>query len=106
MGYMEIGDDPRFTVVCYCDHQAEVESEAEASIDEKFGATIDEKLEAPIDSDHANEIDDFPEGSINSLENDYYQPSFVVHTAIPSKRKINTMEKDEYDENYREEEII
>ena len=32
-GYMEIGDDPGFIAVCYCDHGAELESETEASID-------------------------------------------------------------------------
>ncbi|KAF3559797.1 hypothetical protein F2Q69_00013369 [Brassica cretica] len=31
--YMEIGDDPGFIAVCYCDHGAELESETEASID-------------------------------------------------------------------------
>ena len=30
----------------------------------KSEATIDKELEAPIDSGSANEIDDFPEGSI------------------------------------------
>ena len=63
-------------------------------------------MEAAIDSDHENEIDDFPEGSINSWENDYYQPSFDVHNAIPSKRKMSALEPDEYDEDYREEKII
>ena len=53
-----------------------------------------------------NEIDDFPKGYINSWENDYYQPSFVIQTATPSKKKISAMELDEYDEDYREEEII
>ena len=62
-------------------------------------------METPIDSDHANEINDFPEGSINSWENDYYQPSSRIHTTIPSKRKIHVMEPDEYDEDYRDEEI-
>ena len=53
-------------------------------------------MKAPIDNDHANEIDDFPEGSINSWENDYYQPSFTVHTATPSKRKIHIIHPDDY----------
>ncbi|KAF2599480.1 hypothetical protein F2Q68_00010344 [Brassica cretica] len=68
MGYMEIRNNHGFIAVCYCDHEAEVESEAEASIDtqpeasidEKSKAEIDEELEATIDSDHANEINDFP----------------------------------------------
>ena len=68
MGYMEIRNNHGFIPVCYCDHEAEVESEAEASIDtqheasidEKSKAEIDEELEATIDSDHANEINDFP----------------------------------------------
>ena len=100
--------------VCYCDHEAEEESENEASIDTQHEASIDEKSEvtidkafvAPIDSDPSNEIDDFPEGSINSWEKDYYQPSFTIQTATPSKKKIIVMEPDEYDEDYREEEII
>ncbi|KAF2556413.1 hypothetical protein F2Q68_00015322 [Brassica cretica] len=119
---MEIGDDPGFIAVFYCDHEAEVKSEAEASIitepkasiDEKFGAmihkkfgaTIHEELEAASNSDHANKIDDFPDRCINSWENDYYQYSFAIQTAIPSKRKISAMVPDEYYEDYREEEII
>ena len=69
-----------------------MESDNEASsLDDRSDTTIDKTLEAPINSDPANEIDDFPEGSINSWENDYYQPSFVVNTATPSKRKMSTM---------------
>ena len=78
--YMEIRNDHGFIAVFYCNHKAEVESEAEASIDtqhessidEKSKAEINEELEATIGSDHANEINDFPSGSINSWENDYY----------------------------------
>ncbi|KAF2574424.1 hypothetical protein F2Q70_00002817 [Brassica cretica] len=70
----------------YCDHEAEVElvaeasidTQPEASIDEKFVVMIDEELQAAIDNDHANEIDDLPEGSINSWENNYCQPSFAI----------------------------
>ncbi|KAF3508560.1 hypothetical protein F2Q69_00007109 [Brassica cretica] len=69
-------------------------------------AMINKALKAPIDSDPVNEIDDFPEGFINSWENDYYQPSFAMQTATPSKRKISAMDPDEYDEDYREEDII
>ena len=66
--YMEIGDDPGFIVVCYCDHGAEVESKNEASIDtqleesidEMSEAMIDKALEAPIDSDLVNEIRRLP----------------------------------------------
>ena len=98
-GYMEIGDNLGFIAAFHCDYETDEESEIEASfstqleisIDEKLVATIDNELETPIDSDHANEINDFPEGSINSWENDYYQPSFVVNTATPSKRKMSTM---------------
>ncbi|KAF3564087.1 hypothetical protein DY000_02014442 [Brassica cretica] len=101
-------------LVCYYDHEAEVELETEASIDtqpeasinKKSDAVIDEELETPIESDHAIEKDNFPEGSINSWENDYCQPSFTIQTTTPSKRKISTMEPYEYDEDYREEEII
>ncbi|KAF2558643.1 hypothetical protein F2Q68_00016128 [Brassica cretica] len=104
---MEIGDDPGFIAICYCDHGAEVEldtkasidTQPKASIDEKCKVTIDEELKAPIDNDDANEIDDFPEGSINSWENDYYQPSFAIKTATPSKRKISAMEPVEYDDS-------
>ena len=63
-------------------------------------------MEASIDSNPSYEIDDFPKGSINSWENDYYQPSLTIQTATLSKRKISEMEPDEYDEDYREEEII
>ncbi|KAF3555419.1 hypothetical protein F2Q69_00013577 [Brassica cretica] len=114
IGYMEIGDNPGFIAVCHCDHEADEQSEAETSIatqpkisiDEKLVLMIDNELEEPIDSDHTNEIDDFQEGSLNSWENDCYQPSFTVHTVIPSKRKMSAMEPYEYDEDYREEEII
>lgn len=51
-------------------------------------------------------IENFPKGSINSWENDYYQPSFAIQTATPSKRKISEREHDEYDEDYKEEEAI
>ena len=81
-------------------------TQPEASLDKKTEAMIDKALEAPIDSDSANEIDDFPERSIKSWENDYYQPSFEIQTATPSKRKIIEREHDEYAEDYREEEII
>ncbi|KAG2293078.1 hypothetical protein Bca52824_039747 [Brassica carinata] len=57
-------------------------------------------------SDHGNEIDNFPEGSVNSWENDYYQPSFAVHTSTPSKKKMSAMEHDEYDEDNKEEASI
>ncbi|KAF3521099.1 hypothetical protein DY000_02060105 [Brassica cretica] len=33
------------------------------------------------------------------------EPSSRIHTTIPSKRKIHVMEPDEYDEDYRDEEI-
>ena len=112
-GYMEIGDDLGFLAVCYSDPGTEVELDNKASIDtqpaqsldERSAVTIDKALEAPIDSDSANKIDDFTKGSINSWENDYYQPSSAIHTAIPSKRKISDMEADEYDEDYREGEM-
>ncbi|KAF2554800.1 hypothetical protein F2Q68_00016190 [Brassica cretica] len=79
--YIEIGDDPGFIEVCYSDSGAESESDA---------------LEAPVDSDPANEIDDFLEGSIDNWKNDYYQPSFAIHIAIPSRRKICVIQPDEY----------
>ena len=82
-----------------------IATQPKASIDKMFGAKIDKTLEALIDSEHANEIDNFPEGSINSRENDYYQLSFPVHTAIPSKRKMSAMETDKYDD-YKEEALI
>ena len=44
-----------------------------------------------------NEIDDFPEGFIDSWENGHYQPSFAIHIAIASKRKICVVQPDEYD---------
>ncbi|KAF3595938.1 hypothetical protein DY000_02022729 [Brassica cretica] len=98
---------------CYSDPGAEIESDNGASIDTqpepsfdgRFEATIDRALEAPIDSDLANEIEDFPEGSIKSWENDYYQPSFAIHTATPSKRKIRVIQPDEYGV-YRDEDGI
>ena len=96
---MDIGDDPGFIALCYCDHGAEVELDTKASIDTQQKASIDEELKAPIDNNDANEIDDFPEGSINSWENDYYQPSFAIKTATPSKRKISAMEPVEYDDS-------
>lgn len=33
---------------------------------------------------------------INSWENDYYQTSFVIDTAISSRRKIRVVQLDEY----------
>ncbi|KAF2551136.1 hypothetical protein F2Q68_00034971 [Brassica cretica] len=113
-GYMEIGDNLGFIAAFHCDYEADEESDIEASfstqleisIDEKLIATIDNELETPIKSDHANEIDYFLERSIISWKNDYYQPSFSVHTATPSKRKMSAMEPDEYDEDYKEEATI
>ncbi|KAF3509399.1 hypothetical protein F2Q69_00005713 [Brassica cretica] len=103
-GYMEIGDNHGFIAAFQCDHEADEESEI--SIDDKLVATIDNELETLIDNDHATEIDNFPEGSVNSWENDYYQPSFAVHTSTPSKRKMSAMEHDEYDEDNKEEASI
>ena len=103
-GYMEIGDNHGFIAAFQCDHEADEESEI--SIDDKLVATIDNELETLIDSDHATEIDNFPKGSVNSWENDYYQPSFAVHTSTPSKRKMSAMEHDEYDEDSKEEASI
>ncbi|KAF2576088.1 hypothetical protein F2Q70_00005549 [Brassica cretica] len=62
-GYMEIGDNPGFIAAFHCNHEADEESEIEASfstqleisIDEKLVARIDNELETPIKSDHANE---------------------------------------------------
>ncbi|KAF2560266.1 hypothetical protein F2Q70_00017378 [Brassica cretica] len=51
MGYMEIRNNHGFIAVCYCDHEAEVESEAEASIDTQPEASIDEKSKAEIDEE-------------------------------------------------------
>ncbi|KAF2610948.1 hypothetical protein F2Q70_00011168 [Brassica cretica] len=85
------------------ENEKSIDTQPRASIDEKSGATVDITFATPIDSDPGNEIDDFPEGSINSWENDYYQPSFSIHTATPSERKLSAMENDEYDEDYKEE---
>ncbi|KAG2270649.1 hypothetical protein Bca52824_065204 [Brassica carinata] len=79
---MEIGDDPGFIAVCYSvlgrevesNNEASVDTQPEPSLDDRSDATIDKALDAPIDIDS---------------ENDYYQPSFAIHTAIPSKRKIH-----------------
>ncbi|KAF3568145.1 hypothetical protein DY000_02015498 [Brassica cretica] len=57
--------------VCYCDHEAEVELEAETSVDtqpresKKFGAPIDRTLEAPIDIHHGTESDARAEDAAN-----------------------------------------
>ena len=67
------------------DHESSIDNQPEASLDKKTEATIDKALEEPIDSHSANEIGDFPEGSINSWANDYYQPSYAIQTATPSK---------------------
>ncbi|KAF3538655.1 hypothetical protein F2Q69_00020045 [Brassica cretica] len=56
---------------------ASIDTQPEPSFDCRFEATIDRALEAPIDSDLGNEIVDFPEGYIDSWENDYYKPSFI-----------------------------
>ncbi|KAF3504609.1 hypothetical protein F2Q69_00042215 [Brassica cretica] len=93
----QVVSDTHRPYFCYYDHEVEVELETEASIDtqleasidKKSDAVIDEELETPIESDHANEKDNFPEGTINSWENDYCQPSFTIQTTTPSKRKIN-----------------
>ncbi|KAF2554928.1 hypothetical protein F2Q68_00015308 [Brassica cretica] len=92
-GYKEIGDNPKFIAACHCNHEAD-----EESITTKHELSINEKFVATIDNDHANEINDFLEGSINSWENDYYQPCFAVNTATPSKMKMSAMEHDEYDD--------
>ncbi|KAG5396903.1 hypothetical protein IGI04_018717 [Brassica rapa subsp. trilocularis] len=93
-----------YHLVCYSDPGDEIESDIGASIDTqpelsldgRFEVMIDRALGAPIDSDYANEIDDFTERSINSWENDYYQPSFTIHTATSSKKKICVIQRDEY----------
>ena len=100
-GYKEIGDNPKFIAACHCNHEAD-----EESITTKHELSINEKFVATIDNDHANEINDFLEGSINSYENDYYQTCFAVNTATPSKMKMGAMEHDEYDDGYKEEATI
>uniref|UniRef100_M4ETS5 Uncharacterized protein n=1 Tax=Brassica campestris TaxID=3711 RepID=M4ETS5_BRACM len=105
-GYKEIGDNPEFIAACHCNHEADEESKIEASIATKHELSINEKFVGTIDNDHANEINDFLEGSITSWENDYYQPCFAVNTATPSKMKMSAMERDEYDDGYKEEATI
>ncbi|KAF2566643.1 hypothetical protein F2Q70_00028043 [Brassica cretica] len=99
---LRIPMDKPFT--CYSDSGAKRELDGEISIDTppepsldcRFEATIDRVLEALINSDPTNEVDDFPEGSIDSWENDYYQPSFAIHIVIPSRRKIRVVQPDEH----------
>ncbi|WZZ70736.1 hypothetical protein YC2023_082106 [Brassica napus] len=91
MGYMEIGDDPGFIAVCYCDHEADEESEIEASIDTQPEISIDEKLVAminsaiqpPIDNDHGESIDNSHASEIFVLPEHCY-PSFAVNTQTPT----------------------
>ena len=65
------------------DGEISIDTPLEPSLDCRFEATIDRVLEALINSDPTNEVDDFSEGSIDSWENDYYQPSFAIHIVIP-----------------------
>ncbi|KAF2572643.1 hypothetical protein F2Q70_00003869 [Brassica cretica] len=68
-------DDPGLITACHCGADANQKS-------------IDNHLEESIDN------------SPNDWENDYYNPTMVVHTAIPT---IATLHREEYDENYEEE---
>ncbi|KAF2590878.1 hypothetical protein F2Q70_00038710 [Brassica cretica] len=66
--------------------------------------SIENLLEESIGSSPDDSIEDFTEGSIDSWENDYYNPTFAVDTTTPSD--IDIMHTEEYDEDYEEERAI
>ena len=65
-----------------------IKTHTPTSIDSANQKSIDNHLEESIDN------------SPNDWENDYYNPTMVVHTSIPT---IATPHREEYDENYEEE---
>ncbi|KAF3537203.1 hypothetical protein F2Q69_00022309 [Brassica cretica] len=106
-----IEDDRGLIEACHCgaeyetEYSESIETYTPTSIDSlNHQKSIDNHLEELIDSSSEDIIEDFPEGSSDSWENDYYNPTFAVDTATPSDR--DNLHTEEYDEDYEEERTI
>ncbi|KAF2617898.1 hypothetical protein F2Q68_00040135 [Brassica cretica] len=92
---------------CHCgaeyktEYSASIETHTPTSIDSANQKSINNHLEKSNDISRDDVIEYFPEGLIDSLENDYYNPTFAVDTATPSDRA--NLHTEEYDEDYEEE---
>ncbi|KAF3576753.1 hypothetical protein DY000_02031426 [Brassica cretica] len=73
----------------------------------KYSASIETHTATSIHSANQKSIDSHKEESIDSSpddwENDYYNPTMAMHTAIPTRDTLHT---EEYDEDYEEEQAI
>ncbi|KAF3497508.1 hypothetical protein DY000_02053855 [Brassica cretica] len=97
-----VGADSGLIAACHCGaeyktvYSESIETHTRTSIDSlnhqksidslNHQKSIDNHLEESIDSSLGDVIEDFPEGSIDSWENDYYNTTFAVDTATPSDR--------------------
>ncbi|KAF2551056.1 hypothetical protein F2Q68_00034528 [Brassica cretica] len=79
-----------------CHFGAGYETEYSASIETHTATSIDGTHHKSIDIPKAESVDSSP----GDWENDYYNPTMVVHTAIPTRDTLHT---EEYDEDYKEE---
>ena len=87
-------DDPWLIAACH--FGAGYETEYSASIETHTATSIDGTHHKSIDIPKAESVDSSP----GDWENDYYNPTMVVHTAIPTRDTLHT---EEYDEDYKEE---
>ncbi|KAF3497092.1 hypothetical protein DY000_02053310 [Brassica cretica] len=84
----------RLIAACHCG--AEYETEYSVSIKTHTPTSIDSASQKSIDNHLEESIDSSPD----DWENDYYNPTMAVHTAIPTKDTLHT---EEYDEDFEEE---
>ena len=73
-------DDPGLIAACHCG--AEYKTEYSASIETHTATSIDSANQKSIDNHLEESIDNSP----NDWENDYYNPTMVVHTANTHQR--------------------
>ncbi|KAF3552442.1 hypothetical protein DY000_02007851 [Brassica cretica] len=79
--------------------RAEYETEYSTSIKTHTATSIDSAPQKSIDIHKEESIDSSP----GDWENDYYNPTMAVDTAIPTK---DTLQTEEYDDDYEEERAI
>ncbi|KAF3523213.1 hypothetical protein F2Q69_00047947 [Brassica cretica] len=85
-------DDPGLIAACHCG--AEYKTEYSASIETHTATSIDSANQKSIDISKEESIGSSP----GDWENDYYNPTMVMHTS--------TMHIEEYDDDYEEEQAI
>ncbi|KAF3611521.1 hypothetical protein DY000_02048169 [Brassica cretica] len=87
-------DDPEVIAACHCGEEYETVYSASKEI--HTATSIDNAPQKSIDIDKEESIDSSP----GDWENDYYNSTMAVHTAIPTR---DTLHREEYGEDYEEE---